>query len=110
MELGTFSVALAVKDIDASWAFYEKLGFKVIVGKIEAKWLVIQSGSAIISLHQGGIDQNTLTFNPLDVRSVQKELKSKGITLILEADENTTGPAWITLSDPDGNSILFDQH
>ncbi|MBC8171407.1 MAG: VOC family protein [Anaerolineae bacterium] len=110
MEAGRFSFALAVKDIAAAWAFYEKLGFKILLGKVEDKWLVIQNGAAIFSLHQGGIDKNTLTFNPTDVRAIQKELKSKNVPLTVEADESTTGPAYITLADPDGNPILFDQH
>jgi lactoylglutathione lyase len=110
MELGQFSVALAVKDIEVSWEFYEKFGFTILLGKVEDKWLVIQNGAVILSLHQGGIDKNTLTFNPLDVRAIQKELKSKGVALDVEADETTTGPTYITLTDPDGNPILFDQH
>ncbi len=110
MDLGTFSVSLAVKDIKASRAFYEKLGFEPIAGKEEQKWLILRNGAAIIGLFQGMFDKNVLTFNPTDVRSIQKRLKEAGLSLALEADESTTGPAHATLYDPDGNQILIDQH
>jgi catechol 2,3-dioxygenase-like lactoylglutathione lyase family enzyme len=109
MDLGTFSISLAVKDIKASRAFYEKLGFEVFDGKEEQNWLMLRHGSAKIGLFQGMFDKNIITFNPTDVRSIQKTLKAAGLTLTLEADETTTGPAHITLVDPDGNPILIDQ-
>ncbi|MFN8373347.1 MAG: VOC family protein [Anaerolineae bacterium] len=110
MELGTFSVSLAVKDIKASRAFYEKLGFKVFVGDEAKNWLIMQQGTTNIGLFQGLFDKNILTFNPTDVRSIQKDLKAQGISFVLEADESTQGPAHAMLADPDGNSILIDQH
>lgn len=110
MDLGHFSVSLAVKDIKASRAFYEKFGFSVIDGVEEQNWLILKNGEAKIGLFQGMFDHNILTFNPLDVRAVQRALKAQGITLTLEADDSTTGPAHATLIDPDGNQILLDQH
>lgn len=110
MDLGTFSISLAVKDIQASRAFYEKLGFEVFDGKEEENWLILRSGSSKIGLFQGMFDQNTLTFNPTDVRAVQKQLKANGLTLVQEADETTQGPAHAFLLDPDGNPLLLDQH
>jgi catechol 2,3-dioxygenase-like lactoylglutathione lyase family enzyme len=109
VELGHFSVSLAVKDIKASRAFYEKLGFAVIDGDEAQNWLIMRSGDAKIGLFQGMFDHNILTFNPSDVRAIQRKLKAEGVTLTLEADEATTGPAHITLIDPDGNAILIDQ-
>ncbi|MBZ0293524.1 MAG: VOC family protein [Anaerolineae bacterium] len=109
MELGTFSVSLAVKDLAASRAFYETLGFKAIHGKAEDNWLILQNGEAKIGLFQGMFEENILTFNPKDVRSIQKTLKSQGIKLEKEADETTEGPAHLVLHDPDGNMILIDQ-
>ncbi len=109
MELGTFSVSLAVKDIKAARAFYEKLGFKEIAGKEEDNWLILQNGSAKIGLFQGMFDNNVLTFNPTDVRGIQKALKAQGVTFMQEADETTQGAAHATLLDPDGNAILMDQ-
>ncbi|MBC7813831.1 MAG: VOC family protein [Burkholderiales bacterium] len=110
MELGTFSVSLAVKDIKASRAFYEKLGFEVIDGDEAQNWLILRNGEAKIGLFQGMFESNVLTFNPTDVRGIQKSLKGKGIAFGMEADEATSGPAHTTLVDPDGNAILLDQH
>ena len=122
MRLGNFSVSLAVKDIAASRAFYEKLGFQVIGGDQAKKWLILQNETSTIGLFQGMLDKNSLTFNPGwdrtgatlpdfdDVRDIQRTLKSRGLTLTSTADESTTGPAFITLLDPDGNPILIDQH
>lgn len=110
MDYGNFSVSLTVKDIKVSLAFYEKLGFQVIDGKIEENWLILRNGDAKIGLFQGMFDKNILTFNPKDARAIQKDLKAKGVPLIEEADEQTTGPAHLTLVDPDGNPILIDQH
>jgi lactoylglutathione lyase len=110
MNLGTFSVSLAVKDIAASRTFYEKFGFKVIAGKQEEKWLILENSGAKIGLFQGMFENNVLTFNPSDVRSIQKTLKGQGITFQLEADESTQGAGHATLLDPDGNAILLDQH
>jgi catechol 2,3-dioxygenase-like lactoylglutathione lyase family enzyme len=110
MNLGTFSISLAVKDIRASRAFYEKLGFEVFDGDETQNWLMLRNGSAKLGLFQGMFDQNTLTFNPDDVRGIQRQLRAAGITLILEADESSSGPAFITLVDPDDNPVLLDQH
>ncbi len=122
MELGAFSISLAVKDIDASKRFYEKLGFEVFGGDMTQNWLIMKNGPHVIGMFQGMFDKNTLTFNPgwdsearkletfADVRDIQRQLKSQGVDLVSEADEDTTGPASIMLFDPDGNPILIDQH
>ena len=122
LNLGNFSVSLAVKDIAASRAFYEKLGFRVILGKEAQKWLILQNETATIGLFQGMFEKNTLTFNPGwdrkgatlaefdDVREIQRVLKSRGLTLTVSADETTNGPASLMLMDPDGNPVLLDQH
>lgn len=119
--LGNFSVSLAVKDLTASREFYEKLGFKSVAGD-EKAYVILQNDTATIGLFQGMFDENILTFNPGwdrksntledfdDVREIQKALKSRGITPVLEADASTTGPAHLVLEDPDGNQILIDQH
>ena len=122
MELGNFSVSLTVKDIKASKAFYEKLDFKEVGGKLEENWIVLQNGNARIGLFQGMFDKNIMTFNPgwtkdketlkdfQDVRELQRTLKARGITMAPEADETTEGPAHFMVTDPDGNTILVDQH
>jgi len=122
MELGAFSVSLAVKDIKASKAFYEKFGFSVAGGDIEQNWLILRNGEHTLGLFQGMFEDNILTFNPgwdsqarnldsfTDIRELQRELKASGVELIREADESTTGPASFTVLDPDGNPILVDQH
>ena len=122
MELGAFSVSLAVKDIHASKAFYEKLGFKAFHGDISQNWLVLKNGEHVIGLFQGMFEKNILTFNPgwdqdaqpldtfTDVRELQRQLKTQGMEFMSEADESTTGPASFVIVDPDGNPILVDQH
>ncbi len=122
MELGAFSISLAVKDIAASREFYEKFGFKVFAGDASQNWLILKNGDHAIGLFQGMFDKNILTFNPgwdnnateldtfEDVRDLQRQLKSQGVQLTSEADETTTGPASFTAIDPDGNPILVDQH
>ncbi|HMB59761.1 MAG TPA: VOC family protein [Xanthomonadales bacterium] len=122
MKLGNFSVSLAVKDIEASSAFYQKLGFEVFFGKPADHWMILKNGDCTLGLFQGMFEDNILTFNPgwdaegntldeyTDVRELQKRLKEQGVALISEADESTTGPASFTLLDPDGNAILVDQH
>ena len=122
MQLGNFSVSLAVKDIAASRDFYEKLGFTAFGGDASQNWLILKNGDVIIGLFQGMFERNMLTFNPgwdsnarslskfADVRELQRQLKAKGVRLMSEADESTTGPASFMLTDPDGNPILFDQH
>lgn len=122
MKLGAFSVSLNVKDLKASKQFYENLGFSVFAGEIERNYLIMKNGNALIGLFQGMFDKNILTFNPgwdesanqlasfKDVRDIQKFLKGKGVQLSTEADENSSGPASITLLDPDGNPVLIDQH
>jgi predicted enzyme related to lactoylglutathione lyase len=122
MELGNFSVSLAVKDIEASKVFYEKLGFSVFGGDQSQGWLIMKNGDRNIGLFQGMFDKNILTFNPgwnsdagalsefTDVRELQRQLKASGITMIAEADESSTGPASFMIADPDGNTILVDQH
>ncbi|MGE3820926.1 MAG: VOC family protein [Isosphaeraceae bacterium] len=122
MELGTFSVSLAVKDLHASRAFYEKLGFNAFAGDASQNWLIMRNGDHVIGLFQGMFDRNILTFNPgwdvnaqplpkfTDVRDLQRQLKSQGVEFQQTADETTTGPASFVVLDPDGNPILFDQH
>ena len=110
MDLGTFSISLAVEDLQKSLGFYEKFGFEVIAGVAEENWLILQNGEAKIGLFQGMFENNIMTFNPTDVRSIQKKLKEQGVKFESEADESTTGPAHATLIDPDGNAILLDQH
>ncbi|MBT8471331.1 MAG: VOC family protein [Marinicaulis sp.] len=122
MNLGAFSVSLAVKDIAASKAFYEKLGFAEVGGNIEQNWLIMRNDKTTIGLFQGMFEKNMLTFNPgwdaecntlaefQDVREIQKNLKTEGVKLDTEADEAGDGPASFALTDPDGNPILIDQH
>jgi predicted enzyme related to lactoylglutathione lyase len=122
MELGNFSVSLTVKDIETSKLFYEKLGFTVFGGDQSQNWLIMKNGDCVIGLFQGMFDKNILTFNPgwdnnaqrlkefADVRELQRQLKERGLDMISEADENSTGPASFMLVDPDGNPILVDQH
>jgi len=122
MNLGAFSVSLAVKDLEASKAFYGKLGFEPFAGDPEQGWLMLRNGELVIGLFQGMFPSNILTFNPgwnqsahaldsfTDIREIQRQLKLAGLELDAEADESTTGPASLTLTDPDGNQILIDQH
>lgn len=122
MELGAFSISLAVKDLNASRQFYEKFGFEVFAGEPSQNWLILKNGDRAIGLFQGMFDRNILTFNPgwdrnaqrlatfTDVRELQRQLKARGVELVNEADENTTGPASLIAVDPDGNPILIDQH
>ena len=122
MNLGAFSISLTVKDIAASRAFYEKLGFAQMGGEQEQNWLILRNGESTIGLFQGMFEKNIMTFNPgwssdgdhpeefTDVRELQRTLKERGVVLTTEADESTTGPASIVFEDPDGNLILFDQH
>ena len=122
MELGAFSVSLAVKDLAASRSFYEKFGFEVFGGDAARNWLIMKNGDHVIGLFQGMFEKNILTFNPgwdsnakevgsfTDVRELQRKLKSQGVQLVSEADETTTGPASFVAIDPDGNPILVDQH
>jgi lactoylglutathione lyase len=120
MELGAFSISLAVKDIQASKDFYEKFGFKVFAGDASKNWLILKNGAHAIGLFQGMFPKNILTFNPgwdsnaakletfTDVRELQRQLKARGVQLTTEADETSTGPASFTTVDPDGNPILVD--
>ena len=122
MQLGNFSISLAVKDIQESKTFYEKFGFQVFGGDISQNWLILKNGDANIGLFQGMFDQNTLTFNPgwdssaqqledfTDVRQLQRQLKEQDVAFLIQADESTTGPAHFIVIDPDGNPILVDQH
>lgn len=122
MQLGAFSISLAVKDIAVSRAFYEKLGFTQLGGNQADRWLILKNGSTVIGLFQGMFDKNMLTFNPgwdqaaqalasfTDVREIQARLKADGVALGQEADAGTQGPAYLMLTDPDGNPILIDQH
>lgn len=122
MKLGAFSVSLSVKDLKVSRAFYENLGFEKFAGDMDKNYLIMRNGDTLIGLFEGMFEGNLLTFNPGwdqnaqnltefdDVRVIQQSLKSSGIDLLKEANENTTGPEHITLTDPDGNVILIDQH
>ncbi|MGB7300124.1 MAG: VOC family protein [Burkholderiaceae bacterium] len=122
MDLGAFSLSLAVKDLQASRRFYEQLGFEAFGGDPEKSWLILKNGNHVIGLFQGMFENNIVTFNPgwdqngknlnqfTDIRELQRELKSKGVPLLSEVDESTTGPASFMIADPDGNQILVDQH
>jgi catechol 2,3-dioxygenase-like lactoylglutathione lyase family enzyme len=122
MKLGAFSVSLSVKDINVSKQFYENLGFSVLAGGLEMNYFIMKNENALIGLFQGMFENNILTFNPGwdetgknienfdDIREIQRQLKSTGIKIDNEVDENTTGPAGIMIADPDGNVILIDQH
>jgi catechol 2,3-dioxygenase-like lactoylglutathione lyase family enzyme len=122
MELGAFSVSLAVKDIVVSQSFYQKLGFQVFGGDAAQNWLIMNNGDCVIGLFQGMFEKNILTFNPgwdqnaeplaefTDVRTLQRQLKAQGVEFANEADERITGPASFVIVDPDGNPILVDQH
>jgi catechol 2,3-dioxygenase-like lactoylglutathione lyase family enzyme len=122
MHLGNFSVSLAVRDIAASRAFYEKLGFTHFGGDASQNWLILKNGDAVVGLFQGMFERNMLTFNPgwdgdarplptfTDVRELQRRLRAEGVQFASEADESTTGPGSFLVIDPDGNPILVDQH
>ncbi|GAA0745132.1 VOC family protein [Ideonella azotifigens] len=122
MQLGAFSISLAVKDLVASRAFYEALGFREFGGNAGQGWLILKNGEHLVGLFQGMFEKNMLTFNPgwdqhakplaefTDVRELQRQLKAQGITLATEADETTVGPASFVAIDPDGNPVLVDQH
>ena len=122
MELGAFSVSLAVKDIKASRDFYARLGFEEVGGNADENWLILRNGEHTIGLFQGMFDRNMLTFNPgwdqqcnnldtfTDVRELQQAFRSQGIEITIEADESSEGPASFMVTDPDGNPILLDQH
>jgi lactoylglutathione lyase len=122
MQLGAFSISLAVKDLAASRAFYEKFGFTVFGGDASDNWLILKNGDHVIGLFQGMFEKNMLTFNPgwdadarpvdgfTDVRELQRRLKEQGVQLVAEADEATQGPAHFMAIDPDGNPVLVDQH
>ena len=122
MQLGAFSISLAVKDLEASRQFYEKLGFRQFHGNAAQNWLILKNGDHVIGLFQGLFEKNILTFNPgwdqdatplpsfTDVRELQKQLKAQGVTFVQQADESTTGPASFITVDPDGNPVLVDQH
>jgi len=122
MQLGAFSVSLAVKDIRASKVFYEKFGFEQFAGDASQNWLILRNGQTVVGLFQGMFEKNTLTFNPgwnqdasemkefTDVRELQVQLKAKGVELAIEAEEQTKGSANFIAIDPDGNPLLIDQH
>ena len=122
MELGAFSVSLTVKNIETSKLFYEKLGFTVFAGNQSQNWLIMKNGDHAIGLFQAMFDKNILTFNPgwsndaqplrefTNIRELQRQLKNRGVNMITEADESSTGPASFMIADPDGNTILVDQH
>jgi len=122
MELGAFSISLAVKDLQASREFYERLGFTSFAGDPSHNWLILKNGDHVIGLFQGMFEKNILTFNPgwdqnaqplaafTDVRELQRGLREQGVAFVSEADESTTGPASFIVVDPDGNPVLFDQH
>ena len=122
MDLGNFSISLAVKDLQASKAFYEKFGFTAFFGDASQNWLILKNGDHAIGLFQGMFEKNILTFNPgwdssaqklstfTDIRDLQRQLRAQGVQFQQQADENTTGPASFVAVDPDGNPILVDQH
>jgi catechol 2,3-dioxygenase-like lactoylglutathione lyase family enzyme len=122
MQLGAFSISLAVKNLEASRTFYEKFGFKSFAGDPTKNWLIMKNGDHVIGLFQEMFEKNILTFNPgwdqnaqklatfTDVRELQRQLKAQGVAFVIEADESTKGPASFMVMDPDGNQILVDQH
>lgn len=122
MDLGAFSISLAVKNLERSIAFYEKLGFSSLGGEPAQGWAILKNGEHVIGLFQGMFEKNILTFNPgwdqsagavdpfTDVRQLQRTLKERGVTFVTEADETTAGPAHFVIEDPDGNPIMVDQH
>jgi lactoylglutathione lyase len=122
MDLGAFSISLAVKDLATSRAFYEKFGFSMFAGDAAQNWLIMKNGDCIVGLFQGMFEKNILTFNPgwdgtaqplatfTDVRELKRRLKAQGVEFAQEADEGSTGPASFVAVDPDGNPILVDQH
>lgn len=122
LELGAFSVSLAVKDLQASRAFYLKLGFEEAGGDAAQGWLILRSGTTTIGLFHGMFEKNTLTFNPgwdanaenveafTDIRELQKQLKANGIEPVSEVAPDSKGPGSLIVMDPDGNPILVDQH
>jgi catechol 2,3-dioxygenase-like lactoylglutathione lyase family enzyme len=122
MNLGAFSISLAVKDLEASRRFYDKFGFKVFAGNAAQHWLILKNGEHVIGLFEGMFEKNILTFNPgwdqnaqqlasfTDIRDLQRQLKAQGVQLQTLADESTKGPASFVVIDPDGNPILVDQH
>ncbi len=122
MKLGAFSVSLSVKDLEKSRQFYEDLGFHVFAGSADKNYFILKNGNALIGIFNGMFEGNILTFNPgwdedarnleefSDIREIQKQLKNKNLNLLFEADENSSGPASLMLTDPDGNMILLDQH
>lgn len=122
MDLGAFSISLTVKDIEASKAFYQMLGFEIVGGDISQNWLILKNGQHVIGLFQGMFEKNMLTFNPgwtndatplevfTDVRELQRRLRAQGVEFVRQADETTTGPDSFMIVDPDGNPVLFDQH
>ena len=122
MDLGAFSVSLAVKDLEASRDFYANLGFQTVAGSEDEKWLIVRNRDHVLGLFEGMFERNMLTFNPgwdqqgqesetfSDVREIQRQLKQNGLSLASEADEKSSGPASLMLVDPDGNPVLIDQH
>ena len=122
MELGAFSVSLAVQDLEASRRFYEKLGFVAFMGEVTQNWLILKNGDHVIGLFQGMFEKNTLTFNPgwagdanplesfTDIRDLQRELKAQSVEFVAEVDEAGSGPGSFIVVDPDGNPIFVDQH
>ena len=122
LQLGNFSISLTVKDVNVSKDFYEKLGFKQSGGDLKRKYVILQNETSTIGLYQGMFEKNSLTYNPgwdrdcktlaeyQDVREIQQQLKKLGLDPVVAADESTSGPAFLTLVDPDGNPILIDQH
>ncbi|MFD0122291.1 VOC family protein [Streptomyces virginiae] len=122
MDLGAFSVSLTVRDLDASRAFYEKLGFSAFGGNPEQGWLILKNADVVIGLFVGMFEKNMLTFNPgwdssasaldsfTDIRETQRRLKARGVEFLTEVDESGSGPGSFLVVDPDGNPVLFDQH
>jgi lactoylglutathione lyase len=122
MELGAFSVSLAVKDLEASRRFYEQLGFVQFHGDASQNWLILKNGDHVIGLFQGVFEKNSLTFNPgwdqgtnalesfTDIRDLQRQLKAREVAFVAEVDEAGSGPGSFVIVDPDANPIIVDQH
>ena len=122
MELGAFSISLSVHDIEESKVFYQKLGFEIIGGEQSNNWLILRNGDHTIGLFQGMFEGNKMTFNPgwdkdcktlasyTDVRELLKEFEAQGVDIIQKSTTGESGPSSFSIKDPDGNSILIDQH
>jgi catechol 2,3-dioxygenase-like lactoylglutathione lyase family enzyme len=122
MELGAFSVSLSVNNIENSKIFYQNMGFEIVGGDQLQNWLILKNGDHKIGLFEGMFEGNIMTFNPgwdqngktlesyTDVRALLKEFEAQGVNIIQKSINGKSGPSSFSINDPDGNSILIDQH